>query len=71
MKITGFPDKSVSYKAGLEEGDIITGMDGRAVTSIEDVKIELFYKKKGDVVMVTVLRDDDDGKDEITFKVRL
>jgi hypothetical protein len=71
LNISGFPDKSVSEKAGLQAGDIIISMDGNAVSSIEDVKIHLFYKKSGDVVRVKVLRSENNRQEEIEYKVRL
>jgi aminopeptidase N len=56
VTITGFPDNSISKKAGLEEGDTILSLDDVPVTSIEDVKIFLVEKKKGDTICVEVLR---------------
>ncbi len=54
--IEGFPQQSVSEKAGLRRGDIIISMDDSRVNSIEDIKISLLYKRKGDVIKVRVLR---------------
>jgi hypothetical protein len=71
LKIAGFPEKSVSEKAGLQVGDIIISMDGQTTRSIEDVKIHLFYKKSGDVVRVKVLRSEKNVQEEIEFKIRL
>jgi len=56
VKIEGFPENSISEKAGLRVGDVILSLDGIAVNSIEDVRIHLFYKKRGDTVKVKVLR---------------
>ncbi len=55
--INRFPENSVSEKAGLKKGDTILSMDNIAIKSIEDVRIYLFYKKKGDVVRVKVMRE--------------
>ncbi|MEK7789697.1 MAG: ChaN family lipoprotein, partial [Planctomycetota bacterium] len=56
VMIEGFPENSVSEKAGLKGGDIILSIDSEPVGSVEDMKIHLFYKKKGDTVKVKVLR---------------
>ena len=71
LKISGFPEKSISEKAGLQAGDIIISMDGYSTSSIEDVKIHLLYKKSGDVVKVKVLRSEENRQEEIEYKVRL
>jgi uncharacterized iron-regulated protein len=54
--VEGFPDESVSKTAGLEIGDTIVSLDGVRVRSVEDLKIELFYKKAGTILKVTILR---------------
>lgn len=56
VKIIGFSEKSVSEKAGLTEGDIIVSIDGEKIKTVEDVKIHLLYKKKGEKIKVDVLR---------------
>ena len=54
--VTDMPDDSVSKKAGVKVGDAILSLDGTKVESVEDLKLELFFKKKGDIVKVKVLR---------------
>ena len=56
VMIEGFPENSVSEKAGLKTGDIILSIDSEPVGSVEDMKIHLFYKKKGETVKVKALR---------------
>lgn len=56
VKIVGFPEKSVSEKAGLKVDDIILSLDDMAVRGVPDIQIFLFYKKRGDRVKVKVLR---------------
>lgn len=56
MVVTGFPDDSVAKKAGIRLGDKIVSMDGEEINSIDDIKIQLTSRKKGDIIRVTVLR---------------
>ncbi len=59
-------------KAGLKEKDIIKAVDNRAVLDIDDIKILLLTKKRGDTVNVKVLRKKQDGKlEELVLKVKL
>ncbi len=56
VKIVGFSENSISEKVGLMVDDIIVSIDGENITSVEDVKIQLLYKKKGEKLKVEVLR---------------
>lgn len=56
VRVIGFPEKSISEKAGLKKDDIIVSLDDEEIKGMDDVKIFLFYKKPGDTVRVTVLR---------------
>ncbi|MCL4457729.1 MAG: ChaN family lipoprotein [Nitrospirae bacterium] len=56
VAIDGFAEDSVAEKAGLTEGDIILSLDGIDVSKVDDIKLHLFYKKKGDTVKVKILR---------------
>lgn len=56
VRVLGFPEKSVSQKAGLEKDDFIVAIDEEKVGSVEDIQLSLFFKKPGDIVKVTVLR---------------
>ena len=54
-------------KAGLKKGDVITDMDGKAVTDIRALAGEVGAKKPGDEVSFKVMRD---GKEQsIKLKV--
>lgn len=55
-KIIGFTEKSSAEKAGLEKEDLLVAMDDEKIGGSDDVKIFLFYKKKGDTVTVSLLR---------------
>jgi hypothetical protein len=48
--------ESVAEKSGLEAGDIILALDDTIVESVDDMKIFLFFKKKGDEITVKVSR---------------
>jgi len=54
--ISQFAPDSVAEKAGLAADDVILSLDGAVVESIDDLRILLFSKKKGDEVVVRVLR---------------
>ncbi len=56
VKIQDFAPESVSEKAGLKKGDTILALDDTKIESVDDIKIFLLYKKKGDSVAVRVMR---------------
>lgn len=56
VEISRFSPGSVSEKAGLVKGDLIVSLDGTAVEDIDDIRIFLLNKKKGDTITVTVVR---------------
>jgi len=43
-------------KSGVKAGDIILALDDQPVASVEDIKIPMFYKKKGDKVKLKIKR---------------
>jgi aminopeptidase N len=72
ITITGFPKDSVSEKAGIKVGDTLVSLDGVPVSSIEDIKLFLFYKKKEEPLKVKVERKRFLlGDKEMEFKVNL
>jgi aminopeptidase N len=54
--VTDMPEDSVSKKAGVKVGDVILSIDGTKIASVEDLKLELFFKHQEDIVKVKVLR---------------
>ncbi len=56
LTITDFPEGSISEKAGLKEGDVILSIDGVPVATVDDIRIGLLYKKKGDLLKVKIRR---------------
>ena len=56
LRIVDFQEGSVAKQAGLRAGDTIISVDNSAITTVEDLKLMLFYKKKGDVLAVKIMR---------------
>jgi S1-C subfamily serine protease len=55
--VAGVESDSPSSKAGMKKDDIILGMDGQKISSIEDLRNMLKEKQPGEEVELTVLRD--------------
>lgn len=71
VTISGFPEKSVSEKAGLKAEDVILFVDDVEVKSVDDIRIYLLYKKTGDIVKVRILRKEEDREKEMLIDVEL
>jgi aminopeptidase N len=71
LEIVGFPQGSGSEEAGMQVGDMILSIDRTPVQSVDDIKIELLFRKKGDKVSVAVLRKGLLGHEEMNFEVTL
>lgn len=71
VKVAGFPDDSISEKAGIETGDIIISLDDDVIGNIEDIKIHLQFRNKGDSVNVKVKRKVDGKDEEMNFELKL
>jgi aminopeptidase N len=56
VEITGFPQDSISEKAGMKVGDILLAIDHAPIHSIDDVKIELLSRRKGEKISVSIFR---------------
>jgi S1-C subfamily serine protease len=54
--ITDLPEDSVSRKAGIKAGDTLISFDGIPMKTSDDLRIELFYRKHGDMAKVKVVR---------------
>lgn len=56
VEVAGFHPGSNSEKAGMRVGDIILSIDQTPIHGIDDVKIDLLSRKRGEKVKVRVLR---------------
>ena len=56
VEITGFSEGSGAERAGMRVGDIILALAGTPIQTVDDVKIELLSRKKGERVRVKVRR---------------
>ncbi len=58
-------------ESGLEQGDVITAVGGRSIKSMEELKEELQYYAKDEVIQITASRLSDGLYSDMTFDVRL
>ena len=58
-------------EAGMQKGDIITGSDGRTISSMEQLQQTLEYYAAGEEVDVTVQRSDNGAYQEQTLTITL
>ncbi len=56
VSISGFSSESVAENAGLKTDDQILAIDDEKIGAIEDIKIHLLYKKKGQTITVRIAR---------------
>lgn len=72
LSIQHFPEESISQKAGMKVGDVLTALNDTPISSIEDLRLELSMHKKGEKVRVKVLRKQFLGRErEIEFELIL
>ena len=55
-RLTGILSGGAAQKAGLRVGDVVTEVDGKAVSSVDELVVELRTFAVGDAVTVTYLR---------------
>jgi aminopeptidase YwaD len=63
-------NNSPAAKAGLKQGDLMTQFDGKPIQNLYDFTYALRAKKPGDVVAVTVKRNGQDVKVNVTLEAR-
>ncbi len=56
LVVTDLAKEGPARTAGIEAGDVLIALDGVPVASLQDLKLALFYRKPGDVLLVTVER---------------
>ena len=71
VEIAGFPSGSNSEKAGMKAGDTILSIGHTPIRDIDDVKIDLLFRNKGENAKVRILRKGFFGSQEIDFEVLL
>ena len=65
--INSVVDGSGAAEAGLQSGDIITKIDGQAVTDSSEVMIDVRSHKIGDKIQITYVRDGKEQTTEVTL----
>jgi serine protease Do len=56
VKVTEVEDETPAQKAGLQENDVITSINGKAVTSVDEIKAALKDLKEGDLIKAGITR---------------
>ncbi len=56
LTIVGLMDKGPAARAGIRKGDRLVALDGASIEGLDDLKILMLGRKRGDQVSVTVLR---------------
>jgi C-terminal processing protease CtpA/Prc len=70
VKITEIYDYSAAAAAGLLSGDIITGIDGQSIASIEALQAAIRKHQVGDQMQLTYLRNSQAATTTATLKAR-
>lgn len=64
-------EDSAADRAGLVRGDVIVGLDGEEIHSMEELKAELEYYSIGDTVTLTVMQSSPSGYKSVQVTVTL
>ncbi len=68
--IQGFSPESVAEKAGMQKGDIILSLDQTPIHTVDEARLEILFKKRGEPVKVRILRKETQGGEkEMEFEV--
>ncbi len=67
VKLLDVDDDEPAGKAGLQEDDIITAVNGKSIISVDDLKEKMKDVKKGDSIKVTFSRDGKTQTADIKF----
>ena len=71
IKITRVDEESIAAKAGLQENDIITELDGKEIKGIDDIREKLKAIQEGDTIKLKYKRDGKSHLAEIHFPKKL
>ena len=66
--ITGITENGAAEEAGINEGDIIVGVDGRKVNTTAELQEAIGKKRPGDKATVSVLRKGREQKFNVTLR---
>lgn len=69
--VTSVVEKGTAYKAGLQNGDVITNVDGQSILTLQELKNEILKKQSGDEITLTIQRSGADGYKEIELSAKL
>jgi hypothetical protein len=70
VEITDVADNSPAAKAGLQNGDVITAIDGNDIATAEAVRSAVQAKKSGDEITVTYTRNGQSSTAKVTLTSR-
>ena len=68
--VTEVQSGSAADEAGLQAGDVITKIDGKAIDSNQDVGTAIRSKKPGDEITLDIFRDGSDTSSKATLQRR-
>lgn len=66
--VTSSKQDSPAFVSGIQSGDIITGINGQSIETMEEYQQLLYSYSSGDVIMVNAMRQGRDGYIEIEFQ---
>jgi S1-C subfamily serine protease len=69
--VTNTVKKGAAYKAGVQNGDVITKMNGESVLTLQTLKSEILKKQSGEEITLTIQRSGADGYKELQLSVKL
>jgi membrane-associated protease RseP (regulator of RpoE activity) len=70
VEVTEVADNSPASKAGLQQGDVITALDGTDVTAPDAVRAAVQAKSSGDKISVTYTRNGQSNTVDVTLTSR-
>ena len=66
--VSGVNDGGAADRAGIEEGDVIVAIDGKAVNNVAQLQEAVAIKRPGDKIKVKFMRDGDNQEVEATLR---